>query len=72
MQEDSKSLRKLQEQELAGTIERDKRGQYMAFALGLSAFGLIAFSLWLGYLWFAGGIGVVALFSVVKAFLKGK
>lgn len=70
--ENAKVIRELRVRELELTAERDKRGQWMAFALGVLIIGLAFFALHTGYAWVAGGACFIAVGSIGAAFLKNK
>lgn len=70
--ENAKVIRELRIKELELTAERDKRGQWMAFTLGVLIIGLAFFALYLGQAWVAGGACFLAVGSIGAAFLKRK
>lgn len=49
------SIRELRKIELEAAVSRDKRGQWMAFILGLLTLGVAVLSIFLDYPWVAGG-----------------
>lgn len=51
----TESIRELRKIELEAAIERDKRGQWMAFALGLLTLGVAVLAITFDYPWVAGG-----------------
>ena len=69
-QENSRHIREREMEALRGTIERDKQGQWMAFCVCISMLGIVAYSLYLGNITFAGlsGLGFIAI--IIKGFLR--
>lgn len=63
-------IRDLTEREMLATINRDRRGQWMAYSLAIMTLGLAGYSLYLGHVWVAGGAFCTAIGTIVVAFLK--
>lgn len=70
--ENTKTIRNLKTKELELTAARDKRGQYMAFFLGILIILLAAYALSLNQPWVAGSACFLAIGSIGVAFLKTK
>lgn len=70
--ENAKAIRELKAKELDLTVMRDKRGQYMAFILGVCIIGVAAYALYLGQPWVAGGACFLAVGSIGASFLKSR
>lgn len=69
-QENANSIRELNRLELQATIDRDKRGQYMAFSLGIGILIFASICILRGYPWIAGGALFVAVGAVATAISK--
>lgn len=69
-EENSKHIRQREILEIQGNIDRDKRGQWMAFVICIAVLLIVLYSLYLGNITFAGlsGLGFIAL--MVKGFFK--
>ena len=69
-QENSKHVRLMQESSLTAEIQRDKRGQWMAFVILVLILALACYSLHLGNITFAGFAGVAFIGFAAQSFLK--
>ena len=65
----SSHIREMERLSLQSTVERDKRGQYMAFGLSLFLLLIVLFSLYLGNIVFAGVSGFFFFGFIIRAFL---
>ena len=65
----SSHVREMERLSLQSTIERDKRGQYMAFGLSILLLSIVFLSLYLGNIFFAGVSGFFFFGFIIKAFL---
>lgn len=65
----SSHIREMERLSLQSTIERDKRGQYMAFGLSVLLLSIVLLSLYLGNVVFAGVSGFFFFGFIIKAFL---
>lgn len=63
--ENSEHIRQKELLEVQGTINRDRRGQWMAFVICMAILGVVFYSLYLGNITFAGlsGLGFIALIA---------
>ena len=63
--ENSEHIRQKELLEVQGTINRDRRGQRMAFVICMAILGVVFYSLYLGNITFAGlsGLGFIALIA---------
>ena len=63
--EKSEHIRQKELLEVQGTINRDRRGQWMAFVICMAILGVVFYSLYLGNITFAGlsGLGFIALIA---------
>lgn len=68
----AQAYRELKVKELDYAAERDKRGQYMAFALGVLIIGVAFCALLFGQPWVAGGACFLAVGSIGASFLKNR
>ncbi len=64
----SAHIRKAEERAQLAEIEKDKRGQWMAFVLTILLLVVIFFSLYLGNMTFAGIGGLVFIAWIIKSF----
>mgnify|MGYP000036225192 FL=1 len=69
-QENSKHVRTMQEKSLAAEIQRDKRGQWMAFVILMFILVVVIYSLRLGNITFAGIAGFAFIGLAAQSFLK--
>ena len=69
-QENSRHIRERETEALRGAMKRDRQGQWMAFIICMAMLGIVAYSLYLGNITFAGlsGLGFIAV--IVKGFLR--
>lgn len=67
-EKNSEHIRVMQEKAQDAEIAKDRRGQWMAFVLALLLLGIIASSLYLGNMTFAGVGGLVFIVWVIKSF----
>lgn len=68
--ENTSCIRDLKKRELEATIERDSRGQWMAFILGVGVLLIAGYSLYRGYPWVAGGTLFFAVAGVAGSITK--
>lgn len=69
-QENSKHVRIMQENSLAAEIQRDKRGQWMAFWVLVLILVVVLYSLYLGNTTCAGIAGLAFIGMAAQSFLK--
>lgn len=63
-QNNTAAIRDLKKMELEAAISRDKRGQWMAFWLGILVLGIAVLSIKFGYPWVAGGSLFIAIATI--------
>lgn len=69
-QENSKHIRLMQKNSLTAEIQKDKRGQWMAFAILVLILVVVIYSLHLGNVTFAGIAGLTFIGLAAQSFLK--
>lgn len=69
-QENSKHIRLMQKNSLTAEIQKDKRGQWMAFVILVFILVVVIYSLHLGNVTFAGIAGLTFIGLAAQSFLK--
>lgn len=68
----SEHYRNAEMADLEAQIKESRMGQWMAFLLSLALLGIVALSVWLGNITFAGLSGVAFIVLLLAGFLKKK
>lgn len=68
-QENSRHIRDTSRRDLEAQVEREKRGQYMAFFILIGILAVVCISLLMGNITFAGASGLAFIGLAVKGFI---